>query len=228
MITGATFLVASLMYIFFQLNVSLEKEVAESIREKYSMAELQYFMDTAYGNDVEKGHTDRLLKWTGNVKIRLNGDYDKEDSLYAVRVVRELNAIIEPIDLSIVAENPNIEVHFLRQRDFKVVNHRLADMKFAGFSYNRWLRSLRSATIVINKGILERDYRNHLIREELTQCMGLFFDSYTYPKSIFQEDQIYWNLPYDTIDIKLIELLYNDGLPSGLKKSEFRSMLMEY
>lgn len=226
-IIGAIIVIALLIYLFSFCQITVLGEVQERIRDKYSKEELMYFFETVYGNEVERGYTDRLLKWNSDIRVKLHGDYELEDSLHIALVIGELNDLIEPIDLELVDYAPDVSVHFIAKKRFKNINHGFADQKFGAFTYSRWPRSLRSASVVIDKTILDKDFRRHLIREELTQCLGLFFDSYTYPKSIFQQDQLYWNLPYDTIDIKLIQLLYNEGLPSGLHKESFEKYFLD-
>ena len=51
--------------------------------------------------------------------------------------------------------------------------------------------------------------QKHLLREELTQSLGLFNDSYKYPESIFYQD---WTTTteYAQIDRELIDMLYNE------------------
>jgi hypothetical protein len=52
------------------------------------------------------------------------------------------------------------------------------------------------------------DGQKHLLREELTQSLGLFNDSYKYENSIFQQR---WTetTEYAPIDRVLIDMLYN-------------------
>jgi hypothetical protein len=50
--------------------------------------------------------------------------------------------------------------------------------------------------------------QKHLIREELTQSLGLVNDSWKYENSIFYQGWTTTN-SYSEIDIKLIDLLYN-------------------
>ncbi len=59
--------------------------------------------------------------------------------------------------------------------------------------------------------------QRHLLREELTQSLGLAKDSYRYPNSIFQQD---WTTTNDYIDIdrELIRLLYHPNMVVGLDK----------
>ena len=52
------------------------------------------------------------------------------------------------------------------------------------------------------------DGQKHLLREELTQSLGLCNDSYDYPESIFYQG---WTetTEYAEIDKELIQMLYN-------------------
>jgi hypothetical protein len=52
------------------------------------------------------------------------------------------------------------------------------------------------------------DGQKHLLREELTQSLGLCNDSYDYPESIFYQG---WTetTEYTEIDKELIQMLYN-------------------
>jgi hypothetical protein len=54
----------------------------------------------------------------------------------------------------------------------------------------------------------EDDAQKHLLREELTQSLGLFNDSYKYDNSIFYQG---WTTTteYAPIDRELIDMLYN-------------------
>lgn len=52
--------------------------------------------------------------------------------------------------------------------------------------------------------------RKHILREEMTQCLGFGNDSFAYPKSIFYQG---WTetLAYSEIDEKIIKMLYNEN-----------------
>ena len=57
--------------------------------------------------------------------------------------------------------------------------------------------------------------QRHLLREELTQSLGLAKDSFKYPNSIFQSS---WTqtLNYMEIDKDVIRLLYHPNMSTGL------------
>jgi len=65
--------------------------------------------------------------------------------------------------------------------------------------------------------------RSHLIREELTQSLGLMDDSYAYPDSIFYQE---WTATqeYSDIDRKLIEMLYLEETRPGMSREQVESI----
>ena len=78
---------------------------------------------------------------------------------------------------------------------------------------------LYSATICIRQDANEQ-LRNHLLREELTQSMGLPADSSNYTDSIFQQDPFYKPTEYSAIDKEVIKLLYNQKMRPGMTRNE--------
>lgn len=68
--------------------------------------------------------------------------------------------------------------------------------------------------------------QRHLLREELTQSLGLAKDSNRYPDSIFQ---MAWTTTstYASIDKDLIRLLYHPEMETGLARSSTQSLLTQ-
>jgi len=68
--------------------------------------------------------------------------------------------------------------------------------------------------------------QRHLLREELTQALGLARDSDRFPDSIFQTSfQIGCATDYAQIDEVLIRLLYDPRVSTSLSEGEVRSLL---
>ena len=68
--------------------------------------------------------------------------------------------------------------------------------------------------------------QKHLLREELTQSLGLGKDSGRYPDSIFQ---MAWttSLTYADIDRDIIRLLYHPEMETGLARSNAQALLSQ-
>ncbi|GAA0891556.1 hypothetical protein GCM10009122_12350 [Fulvivirga kasyanovii] len=213
-----------------------EKRYGERLCSSYSKEELTYFAEIAFGteftsdNMVEqlKDNSDaRSARWYEDVKIKISGSPSQSDIKALNQVVNELNEIIEPIKIYIVAkeQNFNTEIKFIHNgRKSKVVD---GDFEFEVTYYGSEGKSrtdlgrIKESEIIISDSKLSPDLRAHVIREEVTQSLGLFRDSDRYNNSIFNNTRNRTVTSYSEIDIKAIKILYNHQLPRYLKKSEF-------
>ena len=68
--------------------------------------------------------------------------------------------------------------------------------------------------------------QKHLLREELTQSLGLARDSYLYDDSIFQQS---WTTvtQYSQMDKDIIRLLYHPEMEVGLDKTQVEDLLVQ-
>jgi hypothetical protein len=126
------------------------------------------------------------------------------------RIVKELNDIINPITISVVSKRSEANfIIYLGSAQSFARNH--PDIH-ADRLKNNW----GYFQIYNNEGLMyvdvirtkEEDAQKHLLREELTQSLGLCNDSYMYDNSIFYQG---WTTTteYAPIDRELIDMLYN-------------------
>ena len=134
------------------------------------------------------------------------------------QVISELNELTGGLELELVQENANIDIHFEPESKFPSI---LPDYVpgNTGFVLVWWHGSeIYEATILIasDQGVI---HRSHLIIEELTQALGLLRDSYSYPESIFYQD---WSLvtEYSDIDREIIRILYHDDVVPGMTRED--------
>lgn len=66
-----------------------------------------------------------------------------------------------------------------------------------------------------------------MLREELTQSLGLARDSNLYPESIFQQSFSTKTTDYAPIDRDLIRLLYHPEMKVGLNRDEVDNLLRD-
>ncbi len=196
-------------------STSVETEPNKEISKKYTNEEIEYFNEIALSSEYSDSDKGVVCKWKKDVNIYVI-DKDNSGVLYneLKKVVGELNNIIEPININIVEDKSesNFIVCFGSANDFLNITPEAA----SNVEDNWGLFSVNSGTEIF-KGTMYVDiYRcksingqKHLLREELTQALGLFNDSYKYKNSIFQQK---WTetTEYAPIDIKLIEMLYNN------------------
>ncbi len=78
--------------------------------------------------------------------------------------------------------------------------------------------------ILVASEDITQEERSHLIREEVTQSLGLFRDSWDYPESIFYQG---WTATgqFAEIDRPTIQLLYQPQLLPGMTQLEVKNLL---
>ena len=209
---------------FSELKDEVSEEINKSVTEdnsvgsgggqtkEFSPEAKEYFNKVAYGSEFDGGNSS-LQKWDQDINIYVVGD--KRDYLMSELndIVSELNGLISTININIVdnESDANFFILFGSQQDYN--NY---DSESIGYTeHNQGLfiayggENLTKATMYVD---IERtstiDGKKHLLREELTQSLGLCNDSYDYPESIFFQG---WTetTEYTEIDKELIQMLYN-------------------
>jgi hypothetical protein len=187
--------------------------------------ELEYFSEIAFG--AEFGDVDpRILKWNEDVRIRIIGNFTEADWTSVESVVRDLNGLIETLNLKIVDKNQNVSMYFTPESTFAEIEPNYVPTNY-GFFWTNWYDDnfeLYSATILIASDYINQEERSHLIREELTQCLGLMNDSEIYSNSMFFQG---WTKTQDfsSLDKRLIRALYRPDIKSGMTRTEALTLL---
>lgn len=210
---------------FSELKEEVSEEINKSVTEdpsvgggdeqkvtKFSPEAKEYFNKVAYGNEFgDNGNS--LRKFKQDVKIYVTGE--KPDYLMSElkSIVRELNGLMSTISVSIVSNesDANLTILFGSAQDY----NNLEPNSIGYTDHNQGLfvsygsSVLTSATMYVD---IERtssiNAQKHLLREELTQSLGLCNDSYDYPESIFYQG---WTetTEYSDLDKELIQMMYN-------------------
>ena len=173
--------------------------------------ETRSYYDEIVFNTEFGGRRETAYKWKTDLKIYIDGE--KPDYLVQELkdIVSELNGIINPIELKIVStkSEANYFVYFGDHQDFKAkydllfpsrLDHNMGYFEVYYDSGNMYVDLYRTT---------DKEAHKHLLREELTQSLGLLNDSYDYPESIFYQG---WTTTteYAPIDVELIDMLYNE------------------
>lgn len=197
---------------FSPKTVSVNKEVFD------------YFTEIALGHELgeeKKPGYRNLTKWAKpKVSIKLNDPLNETLETCLNSVISDFNKISNTTQLSIDSEN-DIDFYLRPVEEFPKILPEYVPGNDGFF----WINvnddnSISSSIVLINSNDPSRDLeRCHLIREELTQSMGLAQDSYKYQDSIFYAP---WSITqtYSEIDKELIKLLYSSGLRSNMSPSE--------
>ena len=192
----------------------------------YTQAEIDYFLEVALG--AEFGESEQVIKkWTKDVRIDVLGAPTEEDLQTLDRVVEEINNLIDGVEMVVVDRNPNVEMHFAPEDEFKSIEPNYVPVNY-GFFWSYWNRGneFTKSRLLISTDEVTQAERSHLIREEVTQLLGLMIDSNRYEESIFFEG---WTETsnYAEIDKSVIEMLYRDDIEPGMTTSEVVEILEE-
>jgi hypothetical protein len=205
------------VFFFCFLNVKSQKNANNKILisedsiyiQKRTQKTVDYFNEIVFNTEFN-GKLEKAFKWDKNMKIYVEGKKINYLMIELDDIVLELNNIINTIDIEIV-NNPkdaNMFIYFGSSDDF----YNYCPNVSRSLLTNNW--GLFMVTIVNSYMYVDINRANeveqkHLLREELTQSLGLFNDSYKYPESIYYQG---WTTTteYAPIDVELIEMLYNE------------------
>jgi len=116
--------------------------------------------------------------------------------------------------------DPDIEIYFAAVDKFSSIEPNYIEGN-TGFFWTWWDDSgalYRARILIATDGINQKE-RSHLIREELTQSLGMMNDSYEYKDSIFYQD---WTDKgsYAGMDRAVIRILYDPRIEPGMTMDE--------
>lgn len=185
----------------------------------YTADEVDYFGEIAFGAEFG-GAAPLLHRWRSGSGplIRLHGSPTSTDRVVLDSVMAEINRLA-PVDMQIVTDFPTVDMHFVPQSQFQDV---FADAPPGnnGLVWIWWdAEQYVVRGIVLISTTMTQTVRTHVIREEITQLLGLLRDSFDYPQSIFYQafSDVDEYLPIDRV---VIELLHRPELPVGVDKDE--------
>jgi len=207
-------------------NVSGELSTSEKHASltAFQQETIQYFNEIALGFEFG-GATEITRKWASDLIIKVEG----EQPIYLIEelnnIIGELNDLTtDGVSIRLVepGELHNFRIYFGAGEDYARLNPGAANFvdDNRGLFFVNWdgNQNLVSADMYVDVFSIEEVFQRHLLREELTQAMGLAMDSPRYRESIFQQS---WTsvIDYTDIDEELIRLLYHPEMSSGLNES---------
>jgi hypothetical protein len=171
-----------------------------------------------YASDGITSFTPRT--WKTDIKIFVKGKKDSVAYSELIKVINELNELINTIEIKIVDTEPeaNLIVFFGWFIDYEKIDPNVAPYTAENYGLaaiyhgenNNWIRGSFYVDVVRCEW-LPKDraelLKRHAVREELTQSLGLMNDSMKYPDSIFYQE---WSLvtEYSDLDKQIIKMHY--------------------
>jgi len=173
--------------------------------------EKSYYSEICLG--TEDGQTySKAFKWKRNIKIYVSGE--KRDYMMDEldNIVSDLNDLIDPIELEVVSDKSEANT-FIYMGGPVDCSNTFTELSLSELQNVRGYFEIRTthSTMFVD---LERtedniEFQKHILREELTQSLGLCNDSWKYEESIFYQG--YSTVTeYSELDKKVIQMLYNN------------------
>ncbi|MEM6501074.1 MAG: DUF2927 domain-containing protein [Cyanobacteria bacterium P01_C01_bin.89] len=196
--------------------------------QPYGRRSLDYFETIAFGSEFSQSSpVRRVRKWTKNLRISVQGQPTRQDRQTLNRIVDELNELVtrDGIRLELTETNPNVWILVVPHGKFAEYEPSYVPGNL-GFFYTWWNGNMElvRTRILISSDRISQEERNHLIREELTQSLGLMNDSWAYQDSTFYQG---WTRTqdYSDIDRDLVRILYDPRVKPGQTPAQVRRAL---
>jgi hypothetical protein len=207
-------------------STSAPSTTSAPARHHYSEEALSYF--SAIALSAEYGDGEGVIrKWTTDVRIAIHGDPTDEDLATLDHVVADLNALMGPIELEVVRSKANADLYFAPESEFASIAPEYVPVNM-GFFWTWWDQDggITRARLLVSTTDITQTERDHIIREEVTQSLGLMNDSYTYKDSVFYQG---WTSPtkYSALDESLIEMLYLPEVTPGMAAADALAVLRD-
>ena len=184
----------------------------------YTASELSYFTEIAFGAEFGSDR-DYVVKWTKSLlRVSVVGD-SSLDHMALTEVLDEISSITGVLNFEYSNIAPDIEVFFAPLATLPTYIPEYIEGNW-GFFYISWddNKRITHCKVAVATDVTSHQERQHLIREEVTQSLGLINDSWLYSGSIFYQG---WTTTtaYAPIDRALIEMLYRTEVRPGMSQS---------
>ena len=204
----------------------------ESGLSEYEIDVINYFNDIALG--FEFGDASKITrKWNTEMKVFIGGESSSELLTEFEKIRNEINELatdgfrmtaVNDSSLSnyyiFFGTGTNYAEMFPSESNF--VNSNWGLFYIFWNAQNQFYSGHMYVDIIRANSIEQK----HLLREELTQSLGLAKDSPLYMESIFQSEWTTTN-EYAPIDKDLIRLLYHPEMSAGLNETQADKVLRE-
>lgn len=204
-----------------------------SKNEKFSEEGKEYFIEIALGSEFNTTNKVIMKRYT-DIKIYVEGEKPNYLMEELKLIIDELNALIRFIKLELVEykSNSNFVIFFGSGKDYAEKIESNAK-KYIDDNWALFFVNINSSFDIIGGSMYVDIYKTqsektqkHLLREELTQSIGLMNDSDKYKDSIFYDAWTETNY-YTEIDKEIIKILYSDNIISGMNEEQLRKALQK-
>jgi hypothetical protein len=196
-------------------GVAVPQGIAPAQHPSWTPDAIDYFVEVALSS--EYGSNNTILKWQDELRIQVLGTPTEQDLQTLKTVTQELTQLTG-LSIAMVDQSPNIEIHFAPIAEFAQIepNYKPGNEGFFWTWYENGV--IDRAKILINSQQTE-SVRSHLLREELTQTLGLMNDSRRNPDSIFYQGWTETHT-FSATDQAVIQMLYQPTIRPSMTQAE--------
>lgn len=197
----------------------------------HSLSVISYFQSIALGFEFGSA-TEITRRWESKMTVFVGGNPTSEHLTELNTIVDEINALATT-NFSIETVNDSLQsnyyVYFGSASDYASIFPSIANLVNSNLGlfsifWNGADQLIRGNMYVdIFRANLQE--QKHLLREELTQSLGLAKDSPQFSESIFQQSFSTKTTQYAQIDMDLIRLLYHSDMSIGLNRNQVGQQL---
>ena len=227
-ILGRYVLLFSVSVLFFvSCAVPYDSVAPPSPYGKYSVKTVNYFQEIGFGSEF-KNSRNIVKKWTSSpISVGLHGSYTDADKEELRSIISDLSRLTGLSFHIIDNQHGDMNIHFIPQNQFRSVlpDYDPGVPQDGFFKLDSHLDGVIAKATILIREDLQGSKRDHILREEFTQCMGLMKDSLEYTNSIFQQDPSFKPVKYARIDEDIIRLLYDERVKPGMTEDEVLNAL---
>lgn len=194
---------------------------------------VEYFKEIALG--FEFGNSSNITrKWDRDIMIFVGGDENETLQNELDNVTVELNDLIsqDNIEITVTADTAasNFYVFFGPGATYAELDPRaegFTEQDFGLFFVSWTSNRIRSGSMYVDTNRPAQRSQLHLLREELTQALGMAKDSDLYPNSIFNSNYSVDVTMYSDLDKAVIQMLYHPQMDVGLNEQQVDPILRD-
>ncbi len=213
------------------LGCTLFKEQQAEPSETVLPAEVSYLLDVALKAEFGGSNNERVKKWADEMRVYLSDTVSTELQAEFTAIQTEINALAENFKM-VRVEEPSLANFLIFVSDGETFaqyepNARPLIKNNDGLVWIYWdngFNITRGSMLVDITKLESLDCQKHILREELTQGLGLLNDTFDHPTSIFH--QRYTCFPsYADIDLALLELFLSNKIQAGMNSNQVLAAL---
>lgn len=192
---------------------------------------LRYFEDIAIKQEYGRG-TQTTKKWVRDMRIYCDGMWPKALRKELDVIIQELNALTRKDFIQVVPKKGDANyIVFIGSPKLYVSRIEPGAKKYVDANFGLfWInwngkREITSGSMYVDpKRANTLQWQKHLLREELTQSLGLMNDSNRYKDSIFFGGVSYVT-QYSKLDRTLIRLLYDPAVKPNMSAATVKRVI---